>query len=83
MSSYFLQVKDQEFPYYRDLARIIVNIEDSNDQSPFFTQTVYDGVVTDAAFLGIPVVHVLAMDRDIGRNKELVYSIETGGFIKY
>ncbi|XP_060751945.1 protocadherin Fat 3 [Tachysurus vachellii] len=73
-----IMVKDQEFPYYRDLARIIVNIEDSNDQSPFFTQTVYDGVVTDASFLGIPVVQVLAMDRDIGRNKELVYSIETG-----
>lgn len=76
-------MKDQEFPYYRDLARIIVNIEDSNDQSPFFTQTVYDGVVTDSAFLGIPVVQVSALDRDTGRNKELVYSIESGGFMKY
>ncbi|KAI5099865.1 protocadherin Fat 3-like isoform X3 [Silurus meridionalis] len=27
-----IMVKDQEFPYYRDLARIIVNIEDANDQ---------------------------------------------------
>lgn len=60
-----------------------MNIEDSNDQSPFFTQTVYDGVVTDSAILGIPVVQVLALDRDTGRNKELVYSIEAGGFMKY
>lgn len=75
-------MKDQEFPYYRDLARIIVNVEDSNDQSPFFTQTVYDGMVTDSAFLGIPVVQVLALDRDTGRNKELVYSITAGGLMK-
>ncbi|KAF5898219.1 protocadherin Fat 3-like, partial [Clarias magur] len=69
-------VKDQKFPYYRDLAQIIVNIEDSNDQSPFFTRTVYDGMVTDSAFLGVHVVQVSAFDRDTGRNKKMVYSIE-------
>ncbi|KAF4082055.1 hypothetical protein AMELA_G00147240 [Ameiurus melas] len=74
-----IMVKDQEFPYYRDLARIIVTIEDSNDQSPIFTQTVYDGVVTDSAFLGIPIVQVSALDRDTGRNKELVYSLNQVG----
>ncbi|KAK3521773.1 hypothetical protein QTP70_018306, partial [Hemibagrus guttatus] len=73
-----IMVKDQEFPYYRDLARIIVTIEDSNDQSPFFTRTVYDGIVTDTALLGKPVIQVSALDRDTGRNKELVYSIEAG-----
>ncbi|KAG7322395.1 hypothetical protein KOW79_013741 [Hemibagrus wyckioides] len=73
-----IMVKDQEFPYYRDLARIIVTIEDSNDQSPFFTRTVYDGIVTDIALLGKLVVQVSALDRDTGRNKELVYSIEAG-----
>ncbi|TSX58272.1 Protocadherin Fat 3 [Bagarius yarrelli] len=73
-----IMVKDQEFPYYRDLAQIIVNIEDFNDQSPFFTQTVYDGIVTDAALLGVPVIQVTALDRDTERNKELMYSIEAG-----
>ncbi|XP_062869869.1 protocadherin Fat 3 [Trichomycterus rosablanca] len=73
-----IMVKDQEFPYYRDLARIIVNVQDSNDQSPFFTHTVYDGKVIDSALPGMPVVQVTALDRDAGRNKELVYSIESG-----
>uniref|UniRef100_W5KN59 FAT atypical cadherin 3 n=1 Tax=Astyanax mexicanus TaxID=7994 RepID=W5KN59_ASTMX len=76
-----IMVKDQEFPYYRDLARIIVNVEDSNDQSPFFTRTVYDGVVIESASPGTPVIQVTALDRDTGRNGELIYSIEanTGG----
>lgn len=60
-----------------------MNIEDSNDHSPFFTRTVYDGVVTDSALLGIPVIQVSALDRDTGRNKELVYAIEAGGYMKY
>uniref|UniRef100_A0A8B9HZ42 FAT atypical cadherin 3b n=1 Tax=Astyanax mexicanus TaxID=7994 RepID=A0A8B9HZ42_ASTMX len=73
-----IMVKDQEFPYYRDLARIIVNVEDSNDQSPFFTRTVYDGVVIESASPGTPVIQVTALDRDTGRNGELIYSIEAG-----
>uniref|UniRef100_A0A3B4E4W2 FAT atypical cadherin 3b n=1 Tax=Pygocentrus nattereri TaxID=42514 RepID=A0A3B4E4W2_PYGNA len=73
-----IMVKDQEFPYYRDLARIIVNVEDSNDQSPFFTRVVYDGVVTESALPGTPVVQVTALDRDTGRNGELIYTIEAG-----
>ncbi|XP_076876941.1 protocadherin Fat 3 [Brachyhypopomus gauderio] len=73
-----IMVKDQEFPYYRDLARIIVNVEDANDQIPFFTHTVYDGAVTESAALGTPVVQVTALDRDTGRNGDLVYSLEAG-----
>ncbi|XP_066507712.1 protocadherin Fat 3 [Hoplias malabaricus] len=73
-----IMVKDQEFPYYRDLARIIVNVEDANDQSPFFSRTVYDEVVFESAVPGTPVIHVTALDRDTGRNGELVYTIEAG-----
>lgn len=32
-----LKVRDQEFPYRRNLARVIVNVEDVNDHSPYFT----------------------------------------------
>uniref|UniRef100_A0A4W4FL57 FAT atypical cadherin 3a n=1 Tax=Electrophorus electricus TaxID=8005 RepID=A0A4W4FL57_ELEEL len=73
-----IMVKDQEFPYYRDLAQITVNVEDANDQNPFFTHTVYDGVVTESASPGTPVVQVTALDRDTGRNGEIVYLFEAG-----
>ncbi|XP_041947686.1 protocadherin Fat 3 isoform X3 [Alosa sapidissima] len=73
-----IMVKDQEFPYYRDLARIFVVVEDANDQAPYFTSTVYDGVVFESAAVGTPVLQVTALDKDNGRNGELIYSVEAG-----
>uniref|UniRef100_A0A672RFS0 FAT atypical cadherin 3 n=1 Tax=Sinocyclocheilus grahami TaxID=75366 RepID=A0A672RFS0_SINGR len=72
------QVKDQEFPYYRDLARIIVTLEDANDQPPFFTRTIYDSTVFESAPPGTSALQVIALDRDSGRNGEIVYSIDAG-----
>ncbi|KAA0703962.1 Protocadherin Fat 3 FAT tumor suppressor -like protein 3 [Triplophysa tibetana] len=73
-----VMVKDQEFPYYRDLTRIIVVLEDANDQSPVFTRTVYDCTVFESASLGTTALQVMALDRDSGRNGELVYSVDAG-----
>lgn len=75
---FFFQVKDQEFPYYRDLARIIVTLEDANDQPPFFTCTMYDSTVFESAPPGTSALQVIALDRDSGRNGEIVYSIDAG-----
>ncbi|XP_051540355.1 protocadherin Fat 3-like [Myxocyprinus asiaticus] len=73
-----VMVKDQEFPYYRDLARIIVSLEDANDHPPFFTETVYDSMVFESAPLGTSALQVIALDRDSGRNGEIIYSVEAG-----
>ncbi|TRY83135.1 hypothetical protein DNTS_020651, partial [Danionella cerebrum] len=73
-----VMVKDQEFPYYRDLARIIVTLEDANDQPPFFTRAVYDSTVFESAPPGTSAVQVFALDRDSGRSGEIVYSIDAG-----
>uniref|UniRef100_A0A671P273 Protocadherin Fat 3-like n=1 Tax=Sinocyclocheilus anshuiensis TaxID=1608454 RepID=A0A671P273_9TELE len=73
-----IMVKDQEFPYYRDLARIIVTLEDANDQPPFFTRTIYDSTVFELAPPGTSALQVIALDRDSGRNREIVYSIDAG-----
>uniref|UniRef100_A0A671R6T4 Protocadherin Fat 3-like n=1 Tax=Sinocyclocheilus anshuiensis TaxID=1608454 RepID=A0A671R6T4_9TELE len=70
-----IMVKDQEFPYYRDLARIIVTLEDANDQPPFFTRTIYDSTVFESSPPGTSSLQVIALDRDSGRNGEIVYSI--------
>uniref|UniRef100_A0A9J7Z8W5 FAT atypical cadherin 3b n=1 Tax=Cyprinus carpio carpio TaxID=630221 RepID=A0A9J7Z8W5_CYPCA len=73
-----IMVKDQEFPYYRDLAQIIVTLEDANDQPPFFTRTIYDSTVFESAPPGTSALQVIALDRDSGRNGEIVYSIDAG-----
>lgn len=73
------QVKDQEFPFNRDLARILVAVEDSNDNIPYFTSTVYDAVAFESSPIGTSVIQVTALDKDNGINGQLTYSIEAGG----
>ncbi|XP_030648083.1 protocadherin Fat 3 [Chanos chanos] len=73
-----IMVKDQEFPYYRDLARIFVSVEDANDQTPSFTRTMYDGVAFETSPVGTSILQVTALDRDSGTNGEVLYSIEAG-----
>ncbi|XP_075054823.1 protocadherin Fat 3 isoform X5 [Mixophyes fleayi] len=73
-----VMVKDQEFPYRRNLARVTITVEDANDHSPYFTSPLYDASVFESAAVGSAVIQVTALDRDKGENAELIYSIETG-----
>lgn len=73
-----LKVRDQEFPYRRNLARVIVNVEDANDHSPYFTNPLYEASVFESAALGSAVLQVTALDKDKGENAELIYTIEAG-----
>ncbi|CAG00464.1 unnamed protein product, partial [Tetraodon nigroviridis] len=73
-----IMVKDQEFPFNRDLARILVAVEDSNDNIPYFTSTVYDAVAYESSPFGTSVLQVTALDKDNGINGQLTYTIEAG-----
>ncbi|XP_033996219.1 protocadherin Fat 3 [Trematomus bernacchii] len=73
-----IMVKDQEFPFNRDLARILVAVEDSNDNIPYFTSTVYDAVAYESSPIGTPVLQVTALDKDNGINGKLSYTFEAG-----
>ncbi|XP_077154662.1 protocadherin Fat 3 isoform X5 [Ranitomeya variabilis] len=73
-----VMVKDQEFPYRRNLARVTITVEDTNDHSPYFTSPLYEASVFESAAIGSAVIQVTALDRDKGENAELIYSIETG-----
>ncbi|KAM6946143.1 protocadherin Fat 3a [Aplochiton taeniatus] len=73
-----VMVKDQEFPYRRNLARVLVEVEDVNDHVPLFTSALYEGSVYESAALGSAVVQVMALDKDKGENAELTYAIEGG-----
>ncbi|KAK5858538.1 hypothetical protein PBY51_002671 [Eleginops maclovinus] len=73
-----IMVKDQEFPFNRDLARILVAVEDSNDNIPYFTSTVYDAVAYESSPIGTSVLQVTALDKDNGINGKLSYIMEAG-----
>ncbi|XP_042342086.1 protocadherin Fat 3-like [Plectropomus leopardus] len=72
------EVKDQEFPYRKNLARVLIEVEDINDHVPIFTSALYEGSVYESAAVGSAVVQVTALDKDKGENAELHYSIEAG-----
>ncbi|KAF7647480.1 hypothetical protein LDENG_00171680 [Lucifuga dentata] len=73
-----VMVKDQEFPYRKNLARVLVEVEDINDHVPIFTSALYEGSVYESAAVGSAVVQLTALDKDKGENAELHYSIEAG-----
>ncbi|XP_058884470.1 protocadherin Fat 3-like isoform X3 [Acipenser ruthenus] len=73
-----IMVRDQEFPYRRNLARVLVNVDDANDHAPSFTSALYEGSVFESAAVGSAVLQVTALDKDKGENAELLYSIESG-----
>ncbi|KYO28522.1 hypothetical protein Y1Q_0005325 [Alligator mississippiensis] len=73
-----VMVRDQEFPYRRNLARVIINVEDSNDHSPYFTSPLYEASMFESAAIGSAVLQVTALDKDKGENAELIYTIEAG-----
>uniref|UniRef100_A0A663EHS2 Cadherin domain-containing protein n=1 Tax=Aquila chrysaetos chrysaetos TaxID=223781 RepID=A0A663EHS2_AQUCH len=57
---------------------VIINVEDSNDHSPYFTSPLYEALVFESAAVGSAVLQVTALDKDKGENAELIYSIEAG-----
>ncbi|XP_043918442.1 protocadherin Fat 1 [Protopterus annectens] len=73
-----VMVRDQDVPVKRNFVRVIVNVEDTNDHAPWFTNPSYVGRVFESAALGSAVVQVTAMDKDKGQNAEIIYSIESG-----
>nr|XP_040041664.1 protocadherin Fat 1a isoform X1 [Gasterosteus aculeatus aculeatus]XP_040041665.1 protocadherin Fat 1a isoform X1 [Gasterosteus aculeatus aculeatus] len=73
-----VMVRDQDIPVKRNLVRVIVNVDDTNDNTPWFISTPYSGRVFESAAVGAVVLQVTALDKDKGDNAAIVYSIESG-----
>ncbi|XP_068134762.1 protocadherin Fat 1 isoform X2 [Hyperolius riggenbachi] len=73
-----VMVRDQDVPVMRNYARIVINVTDTNDHAPWFTSSFYEGRVYESAAIGSAVLQVTALDKDKGKNAEVVYSIESG-----
>ncbi|XP_014882846.1 protocadherin Fat 1a isoform X1 [Poecilia latipinna] len=73
-----VMVRDQDIPVKRNLVRVIVDVDDTNDNAPWFIGTPYSGRVFESASIGSAVLQVTALDKDKGYNAEVIYSIESG-----
>ncbi|XP_041951959.1 protocadherin Fat 1a isoform X7 [Alosa sapidissima] len=73
-----VMVRDQDIPVKRNMVRVIVNVEDTNDNAPWFSGIPYAGRVFESATVGSAVLQITALDKDKGQNAEIMYSIESG-----
>lgn len=71
-------VKDQGTPAKRNYAKVIVTVHDHNDHAPEFTTKIIQGKIYETAAIGSQVAQVYAIDRDIGDNARISYSIVSG-----
>ncbi|XP_019730263.1 protocadherin alpha-4-like [Hippocampus comes] len=58
---------------------IIVNVLDSNDNTPVFSQTLYKASVYENIEIGTSIITLNATDLDAGQNGKVLYSFNTGG----
>ncbi|KAL0175761.1 hypothetical protein M9458_028091, partial [Cirrhinus mrigala] len=61
-----------------NVVRVIINVEDSYDNAPWFTSSQYTARVFETAAIGSSVLQVNALDKDKGLNAEILYSIDSG-----
>lgn len=73
-----VSVKDQGTPAKRNFAKVIVTVHDFNNHIPEFTSKLIEGKVFESAAIGAQVVQVYAIDRDVGENAKISYSIISG-----
>jgi len=56
-------------------ATVTIKIDDINDHSPRFVQSVYSATMSENLARGASIISVSATDRDIGSNAKLVYTL--------
>jgi protocadherin Fat 1/2/3 len=73
-----VSVKDQGTPAKRNFAKVIIRVHDFNNHIPEFTSKLIEGKVYETATEGTQVVQVYAIDRDVGDNAKITYTIVSG-----
>lgn len=71
-------VRDQGTPAKRNYAKVFINVHDHNDHAPEFSAKLIQGKVYETAAIGTTVIQAYAIDRDIGDNARVSYSIVSG-----
>nr|XP_033783424.1 protocadherin Fat 2 [Geotrypetes seraphini]XP_033783425.1 protocadherin Fat 2 [Geotrypetes seraphini]XP_033783426.1 protocadherin Fat 2 [Geotrypetes seraphini] len=76
--TFTVMVRDQEVPIKRSFVRVIIHVEDRNDNPPRFGSWQYTGDILSSAAIGSEVLQVKAFDKDHGTNADIFYSISAG-----
>uniref|UniRef100_A0A8C4H6B6 FAT atypical cadherin 2 n=1 Tax=Dicentrarchus labrax TaxID=13489 RepID=A0A8C4H6B6_DICLA len=73
-----VMVRDQEIPVKRNFVKVVVHVEDCNDHSPAFLSPRYEASISNQAPTGSEVIRVKALDKDMGSNADISYSLHSG-----
>ncbi|XP_054886595.1 protocadherin Fat 2-like [Poeciliopsis prolifica] len=73
-----IMVRDQEIPMKKNFAKVVIHVEDCNDHSPAFLSPRYEASISNLAPAGSEVVRVKALDKDMGSNADISYSLHSG-----
>nr|XP_043896880.1 protocadherin Fat 2 [Solea senegalensis] len=73
-----VMVRDQEIPVKRNFVKVVIHVEDCNDHSPAFLSPRYEATVSNLAPTGSEVIRVKALDKDMGSNADISYSLHSG-----
>ncbi|MGH0120865.1 UNVERIFIED_CONTAM: hypothetical protein FKN15_024346 [Acipenser sinensis] len=85
-ASHMLEVEayNSDLGSMRSTVRVIVYVEDANDEAPVFTQQQYNRLgLRETAGIGTSVIVVRATDRDTGDGGAVAYSIVSGADGKF
>ena len=70
-----IQATDGEFSTNMNLS---INVEDVNDNYPYFSKSWYSDIVRENISIGCLVINVTAQDKDSGSNGQVTYSLVQG-----
>lgn len=62
----------------KNFVKVVVYVEDYNDHSPVFLSPRYEASISNLAPTGSEVIRVKALDKDMGSNAEISYSLHSG-----
>ncbi|XP_059821083.1 protocadherin Fat 4 [Hypanus sabinus] len=73
-----VEVEDRGQPKRFGYLQVNVTVQDTNDNSPSFSQAHYQASVHESVPIGSSVLQVTASDLDQGANADLVFSVDEG-----
>ncbi|GFN76593.1 cadherin-related tumor suppressor-like [Plakobranchus ocellatus] len=78
MFELWLEARDKGGSHLSTFQKLMIYVDDQNDNSPIFTQAVFSAELEENCLKGTPVIKVMATDLDSGSNQQLAYSIKSG-----
>ena len=74
--SFTVQASDQGLPPRTDLATILINVTDADDNAPRFSQDFYIATLNVSTESGTPVITLACSDLDVGINGAVTFSFD-------